>query len=420
MSTPKGKSMKKIFILILLIILTGCAKKEEQYHNLLISNSFIENRVLHIGEKLTIDLSKYEHYEFHSVKFNYNSSVIRINNKEEILALKLGETIIEATIYYEKNHMATIQLYKIIVFDYEDPNMIPINDEMSIKRLFAENPSGFYYINKDIDMENLNSFDPITYFSGILINPKKHVIKNLTINGVDSSAFIQRTSNAYIDGLIFENIKVTGKLGKEDTTSEFTAGLVGEAHNSFISNVHIDGEFSQGIHVGGIAGYLYKTPLVNSSFSGNVSCGKYVGGLVGYYHPDSFGQFENEGVIKNSYAIADIKGGYHDSDSTNFLGGLVGYSNGGLLISSYYCGKVTPDEGDIHSPIISGIPHYIYLYCDVYYVSDYELAEAYYKRYYIEATVYKLSLEELKSGEVLKGLEEFSFKPGEYPVIKNN
>ena len=406
--------MKKICILILLIlILTGCTNKVPGDGNRTIDDSSFDTMLLHAGEKFTIDLSKFEDkYQFHTVKFNYNPSVIRINHKEELLALKLGESTVEVYLYYQDHLQVTVLLYKIIVVDYNDPKMKPINDGWDLRSLLIENPSGFYYLNQEISHNGLIS--GISYFSGILINPNKYIIKNLTLKS--DSALIGKATNAYIDGLIFENLKITG-IDNEETVSEFTAGLIGEAHTSFISNIHITGEVSKGTYVGGIIGYSYKTSLINSSFTGKVSGGKYTGGLVGYYRPDIYLKNIKDGVIKNCYVIADISGGYSEPRSSNYLGGLVGYANEGNIVSSYYYGKITPDEGDFHKPIIGGVPYNWYGLYDVYYVSDYELEDAYRKENIYPANIYKLTKEELTSGEGLKGLEDFTFIPGEYPLI---
>ena len=206
MSISKGKSlMKKMFILlILMLILTGCNQKSTKFNNRTVDDSAFETKMLEAGEKFTIDLKPFEKkYLFNSVEFNYNASVIRINHKEELLALKLGESTVEVYLYYDGHLIVTLVLYKIIVIDYNDAKMVPIKSREALSSLYI-NPSGFYYLDGDIDMGKY-SFYGITYFSGIFINPNKYVIKNLIINSSyteTQAALIKKAENAYIDGLI--------------------------------------------------------------------------------------------------------------------------------------------------------------------------------------------------------------------------
>lgn len=409
---------KLILILSLLItlILFGC---EDIVSNFPVPVGTIydlyEVRALPTGVKEKVNLDYFSNLKIKQVKFiSENEEVARINYKEELITLRPGQTTIKAIIYFDKELPKTVVLGKIYVYDINDPRFIPIKNQVELQTLITSNPQGFYYLDNDIDLIEFPWMEPIPYFSGILINPKKHVIRNLTITSEKTVGLFKEINNAYIDGLILENVNITGKQDSIFKDTIYAGGLVGNAYNSLISNITVTGEVTHGIYVGGIAGGLVNSYLINSSFEGKVGKGHFNGGLVGNFTSLDYDGFI-QGKIKNTYAIVEITGGYQPEVSR--IGGLFGVIDGGLIESSYVVSTMIIGEGELTHPIGHHGNYRFYLK-NIYYTYNQSLN---YDDYLIgdELTLHYITSEELKSGNILEGLEGFQFTPGDYPRIKN-
>ena len=163
------------------------------------------------------------------------------------------------------------------------------------------------------------------------------------------------TGGSQIGGLV--GLNSTGTIGNSYAAGTVTGGsnvggLVGSSYGA-ISNSHATGAVTgTGNAVGGLVGNNYGAPISNSYASGNIAGVGYVGGLVG----------QGGGVITNSYAMGSVTGSSYDvgglvgsqygsistshatgnvTGNTN-VGGLVGYNNGGSLVTtSFATGAVT-------------------------------------------------------------------------------
>lgn len=411
--------MKKVFMLIILIfILSGCNRPKWVHITSDVDDSQFKTIILNAGDKFKLDLSYFEEkYDFEKITFYYDNNIVRVNNKEELLALRLGKTILTATIY-GSDYIKSVYIYNIVVVDYTDERMIAINYPYQLREYILKDPSGIFYINNDLDFSIYENFKPIPYFEGVIINPNCHVIKNLNISSNKDCAIFENVTNAFIDGIILEDVNIVGKANSTAYESLYTGGLVGYAYGSYLSNIHISGNVKNGMYVGGIAGFLYKSSLYNSSFVGEVSGGIDVGGLVGFLDNRTFvSPSLTIGVIRNCYVVGDICGGYVNPNKVtpHHLGGLVGRSYQGIIISTYFSGHIYPDELDYHTPLIAG--NYGYGFFNVYYASDYSIEDAYASLNFTVKEVYKVTYDELISGNELKGLEDFTFTQGSYPTI---
>jgi filamentous hemagglutinin family protein len=157
------------------------------------------------------------------------------------------------------------------------------------------------------------------------------------------------TGGSQIGGLV--GLNSTGTIGNSYAAGTVTGGsnvggLVGSSYGA-ISNSHATGDVTgTGNAVGGLVGNNYGAPISNSYASGNIAGVGYVGGLVG----------QGGGVITNSYATGSVTGSSYDvgglvgsqygsisnshatgnvTGNTN-VGGLVGYNNGGSLVTTSF------------------------------------------------------------------------------------
>lgn len=133
--------------------------------------------------------------------------------------------------------------------------------------------------------------------------------KNYYVGGLAGSS--DTVKNSYVEGI------VSGK--------SYIGGLVGYGNGVIDTSYHINGDVSGNDNVGGLAGYISKRVTSSYHYDGNVIGEKaYVGGLVG----------RGKAVVK-CYAKGMVK-----SDS-NYVGGLIGYTNEAITSSYHIDGDVS-------------------------------------------------------------------------------
>jgi filamentous hemagglutinin family protein len=140
------------------------------------------------------------------------------------------------------------------------------------------------------------------------------------------------------------NVFTTGTVsgvGTATSGGEWVGGLVGENEASgTISNAFAKGAVSGSSYsasLGGLVGTnygsirnAYATGSVSGSYGGATSAGDNIGGLVGY----------NPGVIQNAYATGNVSWGGGGTSNNNFIGGLIG-SDSGSITDAYATGHVS-------------------------------------------------------------------------------
>ncbi len=173
--------------------------------------------------------------------------------------------------------------------------------------------------------------DNITPFTGSL-NGNNHTITNLTImrpeeSGVGLFGYVDGTT-----GRTFQNLTITGSIEGLSAVGSFVGYMMGNITiDSVSSSVTVTGH---GNEVGGLIGSHDNDniSIAHSSFSGSLSVsglGFYgVGGLVGNLT-------NTETTIHDSFSTSSIAV-VSQSSYVNSIGGLVGYSEGTLDISSSY------------------------------------------------------------------------------------
>jgi hypothetical protein len=128
-----------------------------------------------------------------------------------------------------------------------------------------------------------------------------------------------------VGGLVGVNVGSISNCYSMGTVSgyEYVGGLVGDSSGS-ISNCYSTGSVSGYQYVGGLVGYnAWGSSIISNCYATGAVSGSSgssnVGGLVG----------RNYGNISNCYSTGSVSG-------YSYVGGLVGYNDGGSVISSFW------------------------------------------------------------------------------------
>lgn len=138
---------------------------------------------------------------------------------------------------------------------------------------------------------------------------------------LDGSTVLNSSSSATVTG---NGDEVGGLVGRLDGVT----GSVADSH----ATGSVDNDVTSSGYTGGLIGALYSSTVSSSFASGDATGAEYVGGLVGY----------SDGTIDQSFATGDANG----SDS---IGALVGECSSGALTNSYAAG------GAIGSSYVGGL-----------------------------------------------------------------
>lgn len=237
-------------------------------------------------------------------------------------------------------------------FDPIDPDVtgdtIEIDSKEKLLSIATFETNKTYLVKNDIDLGGANwSAKKLNQAKFVAESPV--VISNFNINSSSIYVgFFSSIVNATVNNITFKNATVTignasnmqyigiltgvcnastiSNCNVVDSTiktlsnnnkTEYVGGLVGGTTigNSTITNCNVSASIGSDIkNVGGVIGLVGpNTSIENCTFTGNVQAKQYLGGLVA----------QNNGIIKNSTASADIK----ISDTQNgkaFVGGFVG------------------------------------------------------------------------------------------------
>ena len=221
---------------------------------------------------------------------------------------------------------------------------------------------GYTIYNLRVDREELS-------YRGLIGMLNGGTVKNLNIKGVDikgdnagAIAGIVASENATIsgchvtltDGSVLRGTKVGGIVGTADyyyySVKCFIEDCTVESENN---NVAINGTYA-----GGIAGYLNRNVSIkNCRVNCNINGESYIGGITGY--DGVIEKCEYEGKISGTEKVGGICGQLDsyssitaskaeaDIEGDKYIGGLVGYHNGGStpIKASYHVGTITASAG---------------------------------------------------------------------------
>ena len=220
----------------------------------------------------------------------------------------LSETSTFKTLAFEKDN----EVFEI--YTKEDLDLVAyFVNEVENSAEYTMYAKGKYRLMNDIVLEE-NVTNNITAI-GSLVRPfsgyfdgNDHIIYNVNIEKLNDTCqgLFGYTKDAGIYNLGIANINVVSK--------RYTGGMVGFAENTYIKNCYVQG------------GKLYAT--------------SYSGGLIGY---QSAG---DSSVISSCYNTCTVEG-------NNYLGGLLGYSNNGVVRNSYVAAPIIA-HGDIGIGAIIG------------------------------------------------------------------
>jgi hypothetical protein len=220
----------------------------------------------------------------------------------------LSETSTFKTLAFEKDN----EVFEI--YTKEDLDLVAyFVNEVENSAEYTMYAKGKYRLMNDIVLDtnqtnNITAIGSLTRpFSGYF-DGNDHIIYNVNIEKLNDTCqgLFGYTKDAGIYNLGIANINVVSK--------RYTGGMVGFAENTYIKNCYVQG------------GKLYAT--------------SYSGGLIGY---QSAG---DSSVISSCYNTCTVEG-------NNYLGGLLGYSNNGVVRNSYVAAPIIA-HGDIGIGAIIG------------------------------------------------------------------
>ena len=225
-----------------------------------------------------------------------------------------------------------------------DPYQISDVNDLLVLAADANDYVKFFILTADVNMEGQVFTTAIiaagggTAFTGTF-DGNGHTIANLTIDtaGADNcylGLFGYIGSGGYVKNLGVEGVNITGGY-----SSQYLGGLVGYNNYGNITDCYATGSVTGGYgswHLGGLVGQNNGGNIIDCYATGSVSGGYNSGGSGGLVGDNYQG-----GSISNCYATGVVSG--HD----DYLGGLVGYNDGGSssISNCYSTGTVSGGGG---------------------------------------------------------------------------
>lgn len=316
---------------------------------------------------LDINISDYE------IKSSNETVTIIENNK--VIGKNTGIATINVILYDYENKLRYIvpTVYARVFMTKELVEIRTAEDLVNI----SNDLDGHYILKADIDLGDYSPWVPIDLageiwiplengfkerqgFSGIFINPEGYKIKNLTITHESatyddgrfcSAGLFSAIENAYIDGIILENVNIDVSNFTNSYRTASAGGIACYILSSTIRNCQVTGTVISQFCCGGIVGNNSWGYIFNCSFEGTVrtindsedkkSTDSGAGGIAGYSGTD-----DQSGGIFKCTVIGTINGHY-------IAGGIVGtnykYNN------VYNCTFEGTVEAEIKNDIIGYI-----------------------------------------------------------------
>ncbi len=329
-----------------------------------------------------------------------NEDVVRVLSDGNIKATNPGKAEVTATIFYDRIAIANVAIGYFVVLDLESVEYETINNYTEFTTKIINNPSGNFYLNANITFPEDFLYTPIPEFTGVLINPYGYTISGLNFEDAGGAGLFRSISHAYIDGLILDDIDITGA---------YVGAIAAESEFSYIGFVHItDARLtSTSGTCGGLVGISFNTVYRKVSFEGEIVSASNAGGIAGETDNGKLNEsYYKENLVIYSYADADIT----VTDDTKHTGGLVGYNKSyGVFESSFSVGSLTGDNlYNIAYNEDASLVYYLSMYSGI----DIVIID---QGKFASRSLYVLSNEDFRTGSVLPGLESFTFEAGELP-----
>jgi hypothetical protein len=174
-------------------------------------------------------------------------------------------------------------------------------------------------------------------------------------NGVKIDISISATSNysglfGYVgEGAVLRNFTVTGSVSGKS----YSGGAIGYGYKATVSDVYNYASVTAVSYAGGIGGYLNSCTL-NAVFNTAtvLASGERAGGIIGYSAKCDITYAYNYGTVNGTAYIGGIAGigdtttlsyAYNRNNvigTSTYVGGLIGYLNGGSIADTYSAGAV--------------------------------------------------------------------------------
>ena len=214
------------------------------------------------------------------------------------------------------------------VWKFTTSAKIPVSTPAEFQAI-KDNPSASYYLVNDIDMDG-ESYTPIGNFTdGIftgIVDGADFTVSNITID--DAASDYQGVFGLLSTGAYIYDLKI---VDVDITADDRVGGLVGWAAAGTITNCSVTGTVSADDFVGGLVGYMSAGVNISGCSSAVTVVSDQsiaaVGGLIG---------FSGGGTIATSYATGDVTA----SGTVSSVGGFVG-DNSATISNCYATGDVT-------------------------------------------------------------------------------
>ncbi|MBO6117976.1 MAG: M6 family metalloprotease domain-containing protein [Bacteroidales bacterium] len=278
--------------------------------------------------------------------FSYNLTNLDFNTtyKYKIFCYAYGK-------YYESYYdYYGYKTFKTLPFEYQgDVHQISTAEDLSLLAELINNNTGLYnevlgrYTEANYKLMNDIYLDSSVTNNVIAIGKREkygiyqgypfrgtfdgnnHIIYNVNIEKLQDSCqgLFGYTMDAEIKNLGIANVNVVSK--------KYTGGMIGYAVNSKITNCYVNGGYLYAAsYSGGFMGYQDKgdNSIITSCYNTcQVQGNNYIGGLVGY---------SNQGVVRNSYVAAPVIG-----LGETAIGAIIGGANDVLTYNFYFSTTTT-------------------------------------------------------------------------------
>lgn len=185
-------------------------------------------------------------------------------------------------------------------------------------------------------------------------------------------------SEVYNETGVIENVKNEGAISVTDSSQAKTGGIVGNNAGQ-VSKAENTGAVTGTWHVGGILGYsnnskntaVINSELHNSGTVTGIGAFSYVGGIVGQVFQGKFDDLSNGGTVTVNATNTGYAGGiFGENDAAlefekfnnsgtikgnGWIGGIIGYNNGGAIKNSYNTGVVAGTGAGALQLLVGGI-----------------------------------------------------------------
>lgn len=340
------------------ILTTGCTQERYNWQNHIENYDMedIEYLFLEKGESITFHYT--EHFADTPItidKFEARSgdeSVFTVNGNT-ITAVGIGKATMPVNLYSKaENTYYYTTAATVYVTAKEDSRLTEIDSAQDLADI-RKDLDGYYILKNNIDLSELGDWNPIgnlpldestspgsNAFRGFFINPYGYTIKDLTISSSENiphglyggchGGLFGAIEDAYIDGLILENVQID--LSDFEGGRSSAGGITASSLNSVIRNCNVTGRIVSQDSGGGIDGGASWGRLIGCRFEGTViSTENGAGGIAGFGHivQDCSVKATVQGVLSAGGILGFVTTPTHFILNCKFTGELLSDGNTG-------------------------------------------------------------------------------------------